>query len=649
MTLRHGTIICYATAFVFVMMTAGMVAGNVIEIPEPVSPVITRSDPASSSVSDYIGDSRTFTVNVSQIADVTWILDGTILHTNQSVRTASYCCSSDELGVHNLTILAQNEIGMDQKCWDWVVSTIPVGIKLFPGWHFISVPCELCDPGIDHVLECVAYDALTCYNAETCSWETVSAIEPSKGYWIHIPEGCGTQVIPEEALEPAVTPYKQATQIFKGWNAIGCCESADALSAEMSLACIDDCYTCIWGPWNPVTMSYEYFGHNGESGLISGRHLGTDSFEMEKYRGYWVYATSNTVLVENEDTLIDRLSDLDAFHPPASDENKIMLYNEWHYFNVVDEEHDLSFVITLKLNGDIYDLSGNTNDPFSTHANVMLSYHTPAGANITIDGCPMTQVEYSDITPDLRIGNSDTRLTNDGYEVHVESSDGQTVFDAVFEPECEPAPVFSAPYEPDRVINWQSASPKMEVDGTLTINKGTPLETTYTLSNARGYHDHNWGYWLWQDDIGWKWGQASEGNTGKYTFSFGNVTNNDHTESKGSVLDIWEDEKIIAIFTNDELNMQHYMMSDQLPDNPFVELLPDNTFPLITVINAVSDDDGDMVSIEFNTEHFMPIPIPTGEDQYLVIWEVFGTYDVNGYVAGNPVSYTTKGFMEYVA
>ncbi|HUV83217.1 MAG TPA: hypothetical protein VMW53_09115 [archaeon] len=354
---------------------------------------------------------------------------------------------------------------------------------------------------------------------------------------------------------------------------------------------------------------------------------------------------SNAVYAKEQGSQINELAQIDSFHPPEIGDPRIPMYNEWHYFNVIDEEQNLSFMTTLRLCGNIYDLY----NPLNGTAVVVLSYSTPGGSNMTVDPYPMLLAEYSNETPDLRINSSTVTLTDEGYYVHVESANGQTVFDALFKPFTEPAPLFVAPYDQDgqdRVINWLVASPKMKVNGTLTIRKGTTLEHTYTLENVKDYHDHNWGYWLWQDDIGWDWGQASEtknhldGNdVGKYAFCFGNVINNGHNESRGAVLNIWKNKKIIAGFENETIQIQRYGMV------PVSEL--NNSFPMYTVLTA--NDGENSMSIRFSTEDVSPLPIPIGIDKYLVIWELTGTYEVRGFIDGKPVSYTSKGFMEYVA
>lgn len=350
------------------------------------------------------------------------------------------------------------------------------------------------------------------------------------------------------------------------------------------------------------------------------------------------FAALQSAVAYEEKNRFDELSSLDSFHPPISGDPRILMYKEWHYFNFLDDKQNLSFITTLTL-------GGNISDPAMSSAIVLMNYTTPDKNDLMLDVYPVSLAKWSDKSPDLRIARSYVELTEEGYHVHVESKDAHSVLDAIFKPEADPAPVFNAMVDPSRVINWIVASPKMKVNGELTINKGTPSEKTYSLKNVKGYHDHNWGYWLWQDDLGWDWGQASEikylndNNPGKYTFSFGNITNNNHTESKATVLEVWKNRKIISAFRNDEVRIHRdrMMTLSQLPNNPF---------PLVTVLNAKSGDE--WITLVFTTEHVTPImlPVPGG---YRIIWELTGEYNVSGYIDGKPLSYHTKGYLEYVA
>ncbi|WP_406657115.1 PGF-pre-PGF domain-containing protein [Methanolobus sp. ZRKC2] len=82
----------------------------------------TLFSPESFSVTDNVGNSRTFNVSINEIANITWLLDGQLLHINYSVTTASCHFSSAEEGSHNLTVLAENINGTAQGEWLWNVT-----------------------------------------------------------------------------------------------------------------------------------------------------------------------------------------------------------------------------------------------------------------------------------------------------------------------------------------------------------------------------------------------------------------------------------------------------------------------------------------------------------------------------------------------
>jgi len=106
----------------------------------PPAPVVTLSNPPSSPVPNYVGESRTFTATVNQDANVTWILNGNTLFTNTTTQTASYYNSSAQLGVHNLTVIAENANGTDQEKWTWTVTDAPVPVVTLSDPSDSSVP-----------------------------------------------------------------------------------------------------------------------------------------------------------------------------------------------------------------------------------------------------------------------------------------------------------------------------------------------------------------------------------------------------------------------------------------------------------------------------------------------------------------------------
>jgi len=87
-------------------------------------PVITLSDPSSSSVNTNIGESKTFTATVSQTSNVVWTLDGTsVVKEDNSVTQSSYTNSSATQGTHTIKVEARNANGTaEPKSWTWTVN-----------------------------------------------------------------------------------------------------------------------------------------------------------------------------------------------------------------------------------------------------------------------------------------------------------------------------------------------------------------------------------------------------------------------------------------------------------------------------------------------------------------------------------------------
>jgi len=103
-------------------------------------PVITLSDPSSSSVSNNVGESRTFTATVNPTANMTWSLDGATLYTNSSVDSSSYTNSSATAGTHTVKVEAQNANGTaDPKSWTWTVGTDSVPVSVSPSEGSVTV------------------------------------------------------------------------------------------------------------------------------------------------------------------------------------------------------------------------------------------------------------------------------------------------------------------------------------------------------------------------------------------------------------------------------------------------------------------------------------------------------------------------------
>ncbi|HSX86239.1 MAG TPA: hypothetical protein VLE50_12585 [Cellvibrio sp.] len=352
------------------------------------------------------------------------------------------------------------------------------------------------------------------------------------------------------------------------------------------------------------------------------------------------------------------LAQIDAFHPPVAGADASVLYKEWHYFSMTDKTGKISYSAVLSLEGDV-------SDPVKSYALDIQNFSVPIKSDLTLDVYPIDMAAWSDQSPDLRIGRSEVSFDGGTYRVYTESADGKTIFDARWIPEIEPEKTVKLPVVSnagdDHYMNWLLTSAKMRVDGTLTVNKGTADEKTYSFKDARGYHDHNWGYWDWADDMGWDWGQAVERESAlcaktkkrhehraqgwfkKYkhklcethSLALLNMTDGYDTESSSAVIKLWKGDKRLAVF-NQNVQVHHKMM--------YVPYLPNYAIPEINFISGVTGNQ--RVDIVFVTENYAPIYLPI-DGGYRIIWELTGKFFVSGYVNKKKIWFVTEGSMEY--
>ncbi|AKB36394.1 hypothetical protein MSSAC_1804 [Methanosarcina siciliae C2J] len=165
-------------------------------------------------------------------------------------------------------------------------------------WYFFSIPFEANNTSVDYLLSDVNYSSLIYYNASTKLFEDVSNIEPLKGYWINIPNG--TEFNAEEqfaSVEKKLVTVPPSLQAYPGWNALGSPVN-ETVSAQTAFASINDTYAKVVGPWVPgnnTTGYHQYVGYNSLNKTLEEDQLGADEFEVEPYRGYWVFVKEESL------------------------------------------------------------------------------------------------------------------------------------------------------------------------------------------------------------------------------------------------------------------------------------------------------------------------------------------------------------------
>ncbi len=88
---------------------------------------ITAWSPIETVINNTEGESRTFNISVNQIADISWLINGTEVQTNESTREAIFANTSAVIGTWNVSVIATNTTtGLsDMHTWIWSVTLTP--------------------------------------------------------------------------------------------------------------------------------------------------------------------------------------------------------------------------------------------------------------------------------------------------------------------------------------------------------------------------------------------------------------------------------------------------------------------------------------------------------------------------------------------
>ncbi len=116
---------------------AGEIRGQIKPAAPSVAPEITNFTPEESNVTDIEGGpTRTFTINVNQIVNVSWQINGEEVSSQTSVNTSSYSNAIAAPGIWNVTAIASNLKGSDTHMWVWTVTKQIIGNSSISGMKF---------------------------------------------------------------------------------------------------------------------------------------------------------------------------------------------------------------------------------------------------------------------------------------------------------------------------------------------------------------------------------------------------------------------------------------------------------------------------------------------------------------------------------
>ncbi len=177
-------------------------------------------------------------------------------------------------------------------------------------------------------------------------------------------------------------------------------------------------------------------------------------------------------------------------------------YTEWWYFNFHDPAQDLGGICTIAVfnPGNQYDLGA---------ASLTAAVFAPGAASTTpvVEYDRLASFAPSYEKADIRLGASRIEVVDAStYRVISTTRDGSIALDLTYTRRDEPQWLANDVHghdEPWEISSWLVYMPCASVSGTVRWQG-----KTYTLRNATGYHDHDWGMWHEYAKT-WSWAYVS--------------------------------------------------------------------------------------------------------------------------------------------
>jgi hypothetical protein len=211
----------------------------------------------------------------------------------------------------------------------------------------------------------------------------------------------------------------------------------------------------------------------------------------------------------------DLLRSMDRFHPIPDSRTSSSSWAEWLYFNGRTRDGRVRVYITFFV--------GPPADPGMRRAGVRVQLERDGRSTTYAAGGVVDEAAVLAHAPDLEIAGNRVRLENSTYHITLalpaqQSASSTSARPRHQSPAMQPQALLSGEFfleaENGRSLppvtvrgagGWVSGYVVPALSGVLrgTLRVGADA---VTLTDAVGYHDHNWGFW---EGVRWQWGQVA--------------------------------------------------------------------------------------------------------------------------------------------
>jgi hypothetical protein len=334
---------------------------------------------------------------------------------------------------------------------------------------------------------------------------------------------------------------------------------------------------------------------------------------------------------------------MDRPHIPRAGDPDLHRHKEWWHFNVIDDRSGLDLIVNLSISGDV-------RTPAGGEANlVVLAYDQRIGWTGNIDQYDGLAARIDPRRLEISVGASTIAYKEGAFRLNLASRDG-LVASLILFPETEPLVVWKDTRLGSGHINWVIV-PSLRAEGTLVVG-----DRVHRISEARAYHDHNWGEWRWGENFGWDWGFCSAAlmaDGQPISFVYDRTSDRTGSRTLEHSLMLWRGRELTKFFTRRMLRVRRSgWFRGPIRRLPGVAHLVDarSVATIPARLEIAVDDSSDRLEATYIPDTAVQIALAreTG-DGLLALNETMGWLTLSARIDGVAMTVTRRACFEFVA
>src|SRR5262249_36705713 len=144
---------------------------------------------------------------------------------------------------------------------------------------------------------------------------------------------------------------------------------------------------------------------------------------------------------------------------------------------------------------------------------------------------------------DVGFGGNRCVFRDGAYHLHAALRGRPITLELVARPVVWPALAPNIPLPDGPPLHW------VVVPRLVATGRGTVAGRTHAFTDVLAYHDHNWGHFLWGQDMSWEWGFALPSDaTVPWSLVFVRLTNRARTHALAQGMFLWHGRRQRRVF-----------------------------------------------------------------------------------------------------